>query len=227
MDYILVVAILRLHELRPPSPRPTKRLRTSKPSTSPPRPQLQQLQLFPDLEIQITIPDEHTNPVYVTGRAARVLGYGDRTSPTDGTVLVAIVAKRRDQFGAAEGQLLTYLAVLRQLRINAEWNNCVVQGFYTDGERYVFMCIGNNGLIGMSNVYDIRGQEQRMVVFNFIVSVLEWAARTRLVKGDRGADMEDVGGIRYQETCELGGVEILNESEDEEGILLVIRDAGL
>lgn len=222
VDYMIVAAKLHIHELHPHPTRSAKRVRTLQSTYGPTMPQT--LHVFPELELQITVPDEYANPVQVTGRADWALGYSTRTEALDGTVLVAIEAKRRDQFSAAEAQLLTYLAILRQLRINAEKQNCIVQGCYTDGERYVFMCIDNDGLVAMSNVYDIRGHEQRKMVFNYIVTVLETAVRTSPTtspakKENRDADVKDVGRNLYRKIFHFGGLEILNEDDDEEGVL--------
>lgn len=224
VDYMIVAAKLLINELHPQPTRSAKRLKTLQ-STYFPR----TLHVFPERELQITVPDEHANPVTVTGRADWALGYRTRTEALDGTVLVAIEAKRRGQFSAAEAQLLTYLAILRQLRINAGKQNCIVQGCFTDGERYVFMCIDNEGLVAMSNVYDIRGHEQRKVVFNYIVAMLETAVRTGpttnpAIKEIRDADVEDVGRNLYRRNFHFGGLEMFNEDDDEEGVLHEIPD---
>lgn len=117
--------------------------------------------------------------------------FGSETDATDGTVLVVIVAQRWDQFSAAEARLLSYLAILCQLRINLKKENCTAQGCYTDGERYVFICIDNDGRITTSKMLDIGGHEQCTVVFNYIVGVLETAKRTVVTTGgkDVGADV--------------------------------------
>lgn len=65
-------------------------------------------------ELEIALLDEHDNVVQVTGRF--------------GTALIAVVAKTRHQFGTAEARLLTYLAVLRKLRINVQKQNRVIRG---------------------------------------------------------------------------------------------------
>lgn len=227
VDYMIVAAKLLINELHPQPTRSAKRLKTLHGTGTPAAPQT--LYVFPEHELQITVPDECANPVLVTGRADRALGYRTRTEVLDGTVLVMIEAKRRDQFAAAEAQLLTYLAILRQLRINAEKQNCMVRGCYTDGERYVFMRIDHEGRVAMSNVYDIRGQEQRKVVFNYIVAVLETAVRTSPTtspakKEIRVVDVTDEGPNLHQKTFHFGELEILNEADDEEGVLHEIPD---
>jgi len=72
------------------------------------------------------------------------IGYGDRAVSEDGTVLLAIETKRKENVSNAEAQLLAYLATIRQLRIQANKKNVMMQGFFSNGEIYRFMCIRNN-----------------------------------------------------------------------------------
>lgn len=229
VDYMLVAAKVCVHELHPPPTRSAKRLKTlGTPTDShkPPEP----LHIFPELELEVTVADAHANPILVNGRADWALGYKTRSDALDGTVLVAIEAKRRDRFGAAEAQLLTYLAILRQLRLNARKTNAIVQGCYTDGERYVFVCIDNDGLVAISNVYDIRGVEQRKVVFNYLVTVLETAVRTSpttspVKRECVEEDVRAVGRDFYRKVYSVGeGLQILDEGNDEDGVLLELPD---
>lgn len=93
----------------------------------------------------------------------------------------------------------------------------------------MFMGIDNEGLVAVSNVYDIRGHEQRKVVFNYIVTVLETAVRTGpttnpAIKEIRDADVEDVGRNLYRRNFHFGGLEMFNEDDDEEGVLHEIPD---
>ncbi|KAL0631583.1 hypothetical protein Q9L58_009554 [Maublancomyces gigas] len=229
VDYMLVAAKVCVYELHPPPTRSAKRLKTlGTPTDShkPPEP----LHIFPELELEVTVADAHANPILVNGRADWALGYKTRSDALDGTVLVAIEAKRRDRFGAAEAQLLTYLAILRQLRLNARKTNAIVQGCYTDGERYVFVCIDNDGLVAISNVYDIRGVEQRKVVFNYLVTVLETAVRTSPTTSPVKRvcveeDVRAVGRDFYRKVYCVGeGLQILDEENDEDGVLLELPD---
>lgn len=100
------------------------------------------LRIFPELEMSVEITDRlSTKPIRVTGRADWAGGYGTSHTVDNGTVLVVMQAKRREAFSEAESQLLAYLAILRQLRIQARQTNTAVQGFFTYGERSTFMAI--------------------------------------------------------------------------------------
>lgn len=225
VDYMLVAAKVCVHELHPPRA-PPNALGPPTDSHKPPEP----LHIFPKPELEVIVADAYANPILVNGRADWALGYKTPSDALDGTILVAIEAKRRDRFGAAEAQLLTYLAILRQLRLNARKRNAIVQGCYTDGERYVFVCIDNDGLVAISNVYDIRGVEQRKVVFNYLVTVLETAVRTSpttspVKRECVEEDVRAVGRDFYRKVYCVGeGLQMLDEENDEDGVLLELPD---
>jgi hypothetical protein len=65
------------------------------------------------------------------------MGYGERAVLEDGAVLIAVEAKRKENLFNAEAQLLAYLATIRQLRIQANKNNVMTQGLFSDGGRYM------------------------------------------------------------------------------------------
>lgn len=199
-----MAAKLQLRDLHPLPPRPKRRrLNTSLTPTDPvsillpphtDTPAPLPLCVFPELELAVTIIDPH-NPsriVRVAGRADWALGYGTREDALSGAVLIAVEAKRRENFGQAEAQLLTYLAVLRQLRLSAAKTNPVVQGFFTDGARYTFLAITNEGVVQRSRPYEVNVNEPADVktVFNFIVTQMETACRstptTSPLKGEEG-----------------------------------------
>lgn len=94
--------------------------------------------------------DEKYSPCYQTCRLGLWLqwparncsrhiprGYGDKTAQL---------------FSCAESQLITYLAILRELRIRAKKTNAATQGFYTDGYLYRFMSIDADGEIWESQI---------------------------------------------------------------------------
>lgn len=81
------------------------------------------------------------------------MGYGPESA--DGALLIAMEAKKRTEVGAGEKQLLAYLAILRKNRRKADKTNCISQGFYSDGKRYVFMCITHDGNVLESPAWDI------------------------------------------------------------------------
>lgn len=141
------------------------------------------LRIFPELDMSVEITDRlSTKPVRVTGRADWAFGYGTRDTVESGTILVAMEAKRRETFSEGESQLLAYLAILRQLRIQARKTNTTVQGFFTDGERYTFMSIRNDGTVQRSHVFETDvyepGTVQLKSIFNFIVTMLDTSSRS-------------------------------------------------
>ena len=92
-------------------------------------------------------------------------------------MLLAIEAKRKEVFSTTEGQLLAYLATIRQLRIQANKENVMTQGFYSDGRRYTFLCIHNDGTVMESRPYNaFLFKRDIKSVFNFLLGMLTTAA---------------------------------------------------
>ncbi len=136
------------------------------------------VRVYPELELAVEVMDPKTKEkVRVAGRADWGFGYSGRNDATHGTFLVAMEAKRRELFSSAEPQLLTYLAILRELRIKAGKTNAVTQGFYTDGYQYRFMAINADGEVESSALYDVLTPEGGKTVFNFIVTILDSAMK--------------------------------------------------
>lgn len=182
----MVAAKLCINELHPPPPSRFKKRRTA-PSIALPAPSSDPaplpIRVFPELELDVivtTLSDDAAAPTQtrVSGRADWALGYGRRSDALSGAVLVAVEAKRLETFSQAESQLLTYLAILRQLRLHACKINPVVQGFYTDGTQYKFLGITNDGEVSTSRTYDIRDGADMKTVFNFIVTIMVTASRS-------------------------------------------------
>ncbi|KAF8241572.1 hypothetical protein K440DRAFT_481632, partial [Wilcoxina mikolae CBS 423.85] len=113
-----------------------------------------------------------------SGRADWAIGYQTRQSVNRGSFLIAIEAKTRQTFSLGEDQLLTYLAILREQRLRANKRNVEVQGFFSDGSRYQFMCIRADGTVQHSQPFEIRlnhsgpGSHLEMV-WNFMIAVLK------------------------------------------------------
>jgi hypothetical protein len=149
--------------------------------------------VYPEVELAVEVMDPNTNEkVRVTGRADWGFGYGGRNGATHGTFLVAMEAKRRDLFSTAERQLVTYLAILRELRIRAGQTNAVTQGFYTDGYRYCFMAINADGEVQSCAPYDVMSPEGGRTIFNFIVTILESAMKcSPTVTPSKAAEQRD------------------------------------
>ena len=145
-------------------------------STSQPLP----IKIFPEMSLSVWV-NKGDREWLVSGIADWAMGYRDRTVLEDGTVLLAVEAKKRGKFFNAEAQLLAYLATIRQLRIQANKKNVTTQGFFSDGENYRFMCICNNGTVMKSLPYDISlDTRQLKLVFNFLLSMLITAAESSL-----------------------------------------------
>jgi len=96
-----------------------------------------------------------------------------------GAVFIAIGAKSPKTFSQAETQLLAYLAIMRKLRQQETKQNIAVQGFYSDGEQYVFARIREDGKVLKSKTYNIHLDEGDMsVIFNWIVRMLVGASKS-------------------------------------------------
>jgi hypothetical protein len=54
----------------------------------------------------------------------------------------------------------------------------MIQGFYTDRDRYYFISINNEGLIKESSIYSIFNPQDGKIIFNFIVIILESAMKS-------------------------------------------------
>jgi hypothetical protein len=114
--------------------------------------------------------------ILVCGRADWSLGYSSLGS--EGALLVAMEAKRREEFSRGEAQLIAYLAILREHRRRAGKINVVTQGFYSDGTRFAFVCITADGTIEQSSIFDTNDIGGLQTVFSFIVAMIETAMKS-------------------------------------------------
>ena len=87
-------------------------------------------------------------------------------------------AKQKSQFGSGESQLIAYLAILRENRRQAGKTNIITQGLYSDGERFAFIYISNDGVIVQSSTYEIIAEGGLSMVFSFIVAMLKTAVKS-------------------------------------------------
>jgi hypothetical protein len=88
----------------------------------------------------------------ITGRADWAFGHGEGHKSDAGIVLIAVEAKSPKTFGQAQNQLLTYLAIMKKLRQQEKKQNDYVQGFFSDGRRYCFICISPDGRVMESTI---------------------------------------------------------------------------
>jgi hypothetical protein len=136
------------------------------------------IKVFPKMALSVQV-KRGSREWHISGIADWAMGYGDRVAFEDGTVLLAVEAKRQKLLFDAEAQLLAYLATIRQLRIQANKKNVMTQGFYSDGENYRFLCIRNNGTVMKSMPYDVSMHGRHLkLVFNFLLSMLITAAES-------------------------------------------------
>lgn len=64
-------------------------------------------------------------------------------------------ANIKDNLESAYGELVTYLACLRESRINRGKPDSSVYGMATDGLKYVFVTITNDGALRLSRQFDV------------------------------------------------------------------------
>ena len=177
VDMMLIACKLHIMDLYPTHFSPKRQKVASRPG-SPQDQDRETVKIYPEIELAVEVMDPYTKEnIRVTGRADWGFGYSGRHGVADGTFLVAVEAKRRDLFGGAEKQLLTYLAILRELRIKAGKTNVATQGFFTDGYRYCFMAINVDGQVESSLTYHAMNPEGGKTIFNFIVTILESAMK--------------------------------------------------
>jgi hypothetical protein len=143
-------------------------------STSQPLP----IKVFPEMSLSVQVEEKGGKKWLISGIADWAMGYGNRAVLEDGTVLLAVEAKRKELYSGAEGQLLAYLATIRQLRIQANKENVMTQGFYSDGENYRFICIRNDGTVMRSQSYDTSFKRNLKSPFNFLLGMLTTAANS-------------------------------------------------
>lgn len=144
----------------------------ARPSTPPPARTFnpRELTIYPELDMSVEITDRRdpSSPVKwrVSGKADWALAYGDREDSLLGNVLMAVEAKNPSTFSNARDQLLTYLAIMHRLRQQNYRTNQHVQGFYSDGDKYGFLAITNDGEVLESGVFECRIPHQLKTIFN-------------------------------------------------------------
>lgn len=136
------------------------------------------VKLFPECTVSVEVknPALADGKFLVSGRADWALGYS--TEGDEGALLVAVEAKQRTEIGSGEPQLLAYLAILRENRRKAGKTNAITQGFYTDGTRFAFMCLKDDGEIVQSDIYAIGSAHGLKMIYSFIVNMLDTAMKS-------------------------------------------------
>ncbi|KAL8819880.1 MAG: hypothetical protein Q9191_007638 [Dirinaria sp. TL-2023a] len=136
------------------------------------------IKLYPASTISVEIPNRSVpnSKFLVSGRADWAMGYSSMDE--DGALFVAVQAKQRSELSTGESQLITYLAILRENRRRAGKTNTITQGFYSDGTRFGFVCIGDSGAIVQSPTWDTQAEGGLGMVFSFIVAMLEKALKS-------------------------------------------------
>ncbi|KAL9124196.1 MAG: hypothetical protein Q9217_006450 [Psora testacea] len=183
IDVILIQCRKYLrHKYNPPKAKATP---SATPSTPPKctfdaltEPAKEPVRFYPECTISVeiahrTVPNKG---FLVSGRADWALGYSSKDE--DAALLVAMEAKQRSEFSAGESQLIAYLAILREKRRRASKTNIITQGFYSDGSRFAFVFIKDDGTIARSPTLDTASPEGLGMVFSFIVAMLETAMKS-------------------------------------------------
>lgn len=112
----------------------------------------------------------------VSGRADWALGY--ESTGNEDALLSAIEAKKYSEFSEGECQLVAYLAIMRENRKRANKINSITQGFYSDGLRFGFVHITEDGIVKISGTFDVRLPGGLKYIFSFIVSMMETAMKS-------------------------------------------------
>lgn len=130
--------------------------------------------LFSEATISVEIENE-SGRFLVRGIADWGLGY--EPTGSEGALLSAIEVKKYPEFSKSEFQLVAYLAILRENR-RANKINSITQGFYSDGLRFAFVHITEDGIVKSSEIFDVRTPKGLKYIFSFIVSITETAMKS-------------------------------------------------
>jgi len=79
------------------------------------------------------------------------------------SLLLCVEAKVKGNLESTYGQLVVYLASLRESRINRAKSNFSVYGVATDGLKYVFVTITNEGVLLFSKQFDVMNGDLPVV----------------------------------------------------------------
>jgi len=139
------------------------------------------LTIYPEMDLSVEIEDRRVKTtngylrMRILGRADWAFGHSQTNL---GAVLIAVRAKSPKTFFQADTQLLAYLAILRKFHQQETKRSIAVQGFYSDGEQYVFACIREDGKVFRSLTYNRYERDHMGVIFNWIVRMLASASKS-------------------------------------------------
>ncbi|KIL58939.1 hypothetical protein M378DRAFT_111586 [Amanita muscaria Koide BX008] len=160
---------------------------------------------FDDLRIYSEVAFNHkilplsTSPTRVSGRLD--YGIGRILNPAGGAetqrrrrfqcFLAVVEAKPDHAVGLGVPQLLTYLACLRQSRLERKRTDASVYGVSSDGYQYLFVTITHAGIVKMSDIFNIvHGKELK--VLGWLKYILEeTTAMSPTEKKSGGSDKND------------------------------------
>ncbi|OXV07293.1 hypothetical protein Egran_04942, partial [Elaphomyces granulatus] len=166
-----------------------KKLKTPKKQSRDPESPRRDLKMFHEYDLRTAINHPITGERYIfTGRADWAAGHSGRG--LSDSILVCAEAKKRATFSFAEQQLMVYLAICHNERKKAGKVVPSVQGFGTDGQRFIFQGLSSGGTLYSSKIYDTISTEDLKTVYNFIVNQAETAINLSLSTPVKGPQTE-------------------------------------
>jgi hypothetical protein len=88
------------------------------------------------------------------------------------SLMLVVEAKHDHNVGSAVPQLVVYLACLRQSRLHRKRSDASVYGFASDGFGFIFVTITHEGILKLSDTFDILVPGQLEVVLVCLEYVL-------------------------------------------------------
>jgi hypothetical protein len=120
---------------------------------------LEHLQLCPEVDVNIL-----RGNTYVTGRADWLLCHDGPQYGIDST-LIAMEARRSDDFSNADRQMATYLAAVQDCRAKIQKIHAVAFGITTDSTRYRFWFMDSERRLSSSVIFDWRVDKAKIIAW--------------------------------------------------------------
>ena len=135
--------------------------------------------MFCEISFTHSIDDTpNSQGVVVSGRVDYGIGIVlkplDKPNRCFHSLLLCVDAKIKDNLGSTYGQLITYLACLRESRINRGKFDSSVYGVATDGLKYVFVTITHEGVVRFSKQFDVMNGELPVILGRGAVCAVSW-----------------------------------------------------